>query len=284
VNASKQKQLTRWGYIIGVAILLILVIGGAIYAQAGPRQGRNGGGEGNHPRMGQGFGPGPGQGMRPGMERGQGPGMGQGRGMQAMFGARFLMQEPEIMELMMQIRTIQGINRLDLSTDQVVAMRDLAIEAQRITENEFGSTRDEIKTALERELDSVIAGNEHDPGFIREILEGARDQHEPGALREEMEGILGRAQEILTDEQVEMLIEDQGPMPEIREREQNWHNQDGPGQRWFNDLNDDERDRVEQQYRNRLNNMSEQRAMGKIMMLLMSPNAVESMDLWLEAH
>ena len=275
MKTTKTSKISRWGILTIAGILVILLVGSAIYAQGqfGPRRdGQRGGGG----RDGHGWGQGPGR------DGGHGPGRqgpGAGHGPQAMIGAQFLMQDPEIMDLMAMIKVVEGINRLELTTDQVEAFVGFAVEAQGIMKSEFGDTRDQIKAGLKEELNNVLAGGEHDPGTIREIMEDARESHDPGAIKEELEGILDQAIDLLTDEQFEKICDRDGEgRREMRERFG-----DRFGDRW-DDLTDEEREEIEQRIENRINEAREGAVRMGIMMLLLSPKAVDGMELWLDAN
>lgn len=309
MRTKESRHISRWGLLAAAAIIIALVVGGALFAQSGIQPGF-GRGQGRGQGFGHGTGPGGGQGMGPGM--GQGPGM--ERGPQAMLGLEFLMQDEEIGHMMKQIHLIEGINRLGLTINQVEALKDMAEEAQDIVNAEFGDTRDRIHQALEDQLDAAIAGEEINRDEFRTIMEEARGQHDPGAIKDQLEGILDRAITLLSTEQQETLRsgdfggpEDRpfmdrmqgGPGPEggpgfgnqdgrrgmgdqDRDRlRQDWENGDRPGMDWFNMLDDETRARVEEQIRDRMGDMQQNVAKMKIMMMLLSPDAVEAMDLWL---
>ncbi len=270
MTKQKKNQISRWVTIATISMLALLLLGGAIYAQAGPGFGR-------------GQGPGDGRGMQqgPGMGQGMGQGMGPG-GPQDMHGMQFLMQDPEIMNLVAQIRIIEGINKLELTYEQVEEFLGLAIEAQGIIDDECNEARNELRGALEDHLQAALTDPGHEDGFMQRIMEEHRDRDEPGAIREQMEVILDRAAGILTDEQIEHMMDQH--RPGFHARAENWQNQDGRGQQWFRGLNDDERNRVENQFRGRIDGMAGGAVRMRVMMFLMSPQAVEAMELWLDAN
>jgi len=305
VNATKKNNIPRWGLIALGAALVILLLGSTLYAQGFGRQQADRPGPGMGRGVGQGMGLGQGQGMH-------GPG---GPGMHGMMGLGMIMGDDEIRELSAMIRTVQAINHLGLTVNQVEELRDIAVEAQEKMKGEFDPIHDRIVGALQNQLDDVLAGEEIDPGTIRAIMDEARDSHEPGEMREEMEGYLDRALDVLTEEQLQMMINEAGPDRErMRERVQDWCDGEGPGPfgrgqdgerlgpgffgrgqgpdgmgergfgGWFNDLPDEERDQLRETFQGRMQNMRDRAARMKVMMFLMSPNSVEAMDLWLDAQ
>jgi len=266
---TNKRNFTRWGLLSVAGILVILVVAGALFAQVGTRRDGQRGGQ----RDG-------GFGMHQGM-RGGGPGGGMGP--QAMIGAQFLMQDPEIMEIMGQIKVIEGINRLDLDRDQVSELRGLAIEAQDITESHLGGVRADVKNALEDQLDNVLDGGEFEQGLMREIMEQHREGQDPGVIREELEGVLNRAVELLTDAQREQIMnEAAGQGRGMRGDGFQGRGGDGmSGQRGQN-FNDDQRGRMQEQFGDRMGQFREGAVRMKMMMVLLSPAAVDGMDLWLD--
>ncbi len=298
MKTSKNRQISRWGLLATAAIISLLILGSAIYAQNGPGFGRDRQG------FGQGFGPGIGRGEGPGMG---GPGMMQ-RGPEGMLGMQFLMQDEDIRHLMARIKFIEGINRLDLTVDQVEVMIRLAYDAQDIVNANFSDTRDQIHEGLEDQLHSVLAGNEVDPESIRLIMQEARERVNPEEIKLELSDILDQAVDILTDEQREQILTETGPgREEMRQRFQDGRGQrgpgqdgrgqrgpgqdgrgqggpgqDGPGMGWLDALDDETRERVESQIRERMCERRENMANMKLMMMLLSPDAIEAMNLWLD--
>jgi hypothetical protein len=281
VKTTRGKKASRWGIITISAIILVLLVGGTIYAQGfGPGRGNRfgGGGMGGGCGMGRGMG----QGMGPGMMGGHGM---EGGGPGRMMGMEFLMQDEEIRDMMMQVKIIEAINKLDLTNDQVERLLTISNEAQGVIDGALGDTREQIKLALKDQLDAAMAGQETDPEAIRTIMEQAREEHENGDIREQMQGIMERANEIFTDEQRQIMMEEAGPGPDdIQEREQNWQDRGGPGQEWFQNLPEEQRDRVQERFGERLDQTREGAVHMKLMMLLMSPKASETLQMWLDAH
>lgn len=272
MKISNSRQTSRWGILATAAIIILLILGSAIYAQNAPGFGRD--------RQGPGFGQGPGPGMG-------GPGMMQ-RGPQGMLGMQFLMQDEDIRHLMARIKFIEGINRLDLTVDQVEVMIRLAYDAQDIVNANFSDTRDQIHEGLEDQLRSVLAGNEADPESIRLIMQEARERINPEEIKVQLSDILDQAVDILTDEQREQILTETGPgREEMRQRFQDGRGQDGRGQDgrgmgWLDALDDETRERVETQIRERMSERCENMAKMKLMMMLLSPDAIDAMDLWLD--
>lgn len=271
MNSNETKRVPKWGILATATIVILLLLGGAIYAQG----------------FGRGQGRGPGMGMGRGM--GMGPGMGPAQGPGGMMGAGMLMMDPNVRDLMAKIRIVEGINKLDLSADQVEALLGLARECRDIRDQHFGDLHGRILESLRDQLHEALAGHETDPDLVRGIMEDFRAQHEPGEMRELMERIINRALEILTDEQREMVMNEMGPGPEmIRERVEEWRagepDRDRPGWRWFQGLSDEERGQVRERVGERVGQMREGGAKMKIMMFLMAPQSIEAMELWLEAH
>ena len=257
MNTARTKNIARWGLLAAVAVIVILLVGGTIFAQGGGPGQRQGGGMG-----------------RQGMERGPG----------ALMGMQFMMQDPEIRDLAAQIRIIEGINKLGLNKDQVKVMRDAAAEAQGIVDSQFGDVRDQVRDALKGQLNDALAGKEVSRDAIKGILDDAREQHEPGEIRDQLQGVLDKVTAVLTDEQQQMIVDKAGPREEnmgrFRERfEQNDGGMEGP-----QGLGDGEREQLRQRMRDHMGDMAQGRARMGIMMFLLSPKSVEAMDLWLEAH
>lgn len=292
MNSSTRKHFNRWSLIGLIAFLIILVVGGALYAQGQNRR--------TQPRMGQGMQQGPGDGSGPGMMgRGQGPGQvpgmqgpgyGMGHGPEAIFGMQFLMQDEEIRELGGLIMTVHQINKFEMTSSQVSQWIVLAREAQDIMDEEFSDAREMVKTQLENQLDAALRGEEPDPGHMRELMGEIREQHDPGEVRDQLHGILDEALEVLTEDQMDQLCSQMGPgADQIRERAQDWA---GPGQHggehgqmgreWFRNLDDEEREELREQFGAHLDQMNEGRARMKVMMVLLSPQAVDGMELWLD--
>lgn len=288
MNTQKKTSIPRWGLIALASALVILLLGGAIYAQGFGRRQAD--------RPGPGMGRGIGMGADPGMRGPDGPGM------RGLAGLGMLMGDGEIRELTAMIKTIEAINKFELTVDQVEALRDIAMEAQEMMESEFDPVRDRIVSTLEHQLDNVIEGDSSDPEAIREILNEVRESHEPGEIRDELGNFLDRAIDVLTEEQRQMMIEEAGPDPErIRERVEQWREGDRPGffgrgqrgdgfgqrgfgRQWLDNLDEDQRERIEQAFRERMQNMREGAVRMKLMMFLLAPNSVEAMDLWLDAR
>lgn len=281
MNKQSNKKISRWGLLATIAVILILLVGGAIYAQSGLRPGFG---------RGQGMQRGPRQ-NQPGFGRGQDFRQDQGRqdmgqhGPEAMLGLQFLMQDEEIKHMMAQIELIRGINRLGLTSDQVEEMKDLAIDAQDIVDAQFNITRDRIHEALENQLIAVARGEEPDREEFRAIMEEARGQHDPGEIKDALEDILNEAVQALSTEQLEMLM--RGPDGEDRpmqDRMQDWRGQNQPGREWLDALDDETRAAVEEQICARMGEMQQNVAKMKLMMMLLSPDAVEAMEIWLDAN
>jgi len=169
-------------------------------------------------------------GMGPGMGNNCGPGMnGPGR----MIGMEFLMQDPEIRDLMIQIKVIDSINRIGLNQDQVTQIIQYGQQSQDIMNNEFSGLRDEIKTRLQEQLDSSIAGNESNPEAIRQFIEESTADTDPTEVKEQLDGILDSVIALLTDEQKETLMsmgqEEGGMRDRMRDRFQQFRGGDGEG-------------------------------------------------------
>ncbi|MCX6646364.1 MAG: hypothetical protein NTY09_08405 [bacterium] len=71
-----------------------------------------------------------------------------------------------------------------------------------------------------------------------------------------------------------------GPGPD----QQDMFSPDRPGMEWLNMLDDETRAGVEEQIRAHMGDMQQDAAKMKLMMMLLSPDAVEAMDAWLAAH
>ncbi len=273
MNNARTKNITRWGIIAAVAVIVILLVGGAIFAQGG------GPGWGSRHGQGQGGGMGPwGQG-RMGM---QGGGMERGPG--ALVGMQFMMQDPEIRDLAAQIRIIEGINKLGLDKDQVKVMRDAAAEAQGIVDSQFGDIRDQVRDAMKGQLNDALAGKEVDRDAIKGILDDAREQHEPGEIRDQLRGVMEKVTAVLTDEQQQMIVDKAGPREENVQRFRDRFEQNDGAMRWLQGLSDEEREQLRQRVTDHMGDLAEGRARMGITMFLLSPKSVEAMDLWLEAH
>jgi len=312
MEKKQNKIISRWGILAAIAIILVLAVGGAIFAQGGFRQG-----DGRGFGMNRGFGHGDGQGMGMGMGPGQGMGPGMGRGPEAMLGLEYLMQDEDIRHIMNEIHLVEGINRLQLTANQVEALKNLAVEAQGVVDEQCGDTRDRIHQALEDQLNSVIAGEEINRDEFRTIMEDARGQVDPEAIKDQLSGILDRAVALLSEEQKQELMNGPGEgdrpfMGQMRDRmndrmqdrqgmmdpdnqdqpgmmgpgpdQQDMMNPDCPRMEWLNMLDDETRARVEEQIQERMGDMQENGAKMKLMMMLLSPDAVEAMDAWLAAH
>ncbi len=258
MKATKHRKALRWGTVAVVTAIAILLTAGAIYAQGGPGMGRRGG-----PGAGQGMGQGPGQG---------GP-------------MAFMFQDEEIRDLVGKIRLISMINELDLNAEQVGTLLSCAREAQAMVDTELGSVRAEVREGLRDQLDAVLRGEEFNAEILREIQESARESHDTGAMREALQPILERAIDTLSDEQRERITQHEGPRGEqIRERVRGALRERGFGGERLEDLNEEQRAALEEAFGDRIGEMRGQAARGKIMMMLLSPQAVGAFELWLDAH
>jgi hypothetical protein len=184
---------------------------------------------------------------------------------------------------MARIKFIEGINRLDLTVDQVEVMIRLAYDAQDIVNANFSDTRDQIHEGLEDQLRSVLAGNEVNPESIRLIMQEARERINPEEIKVQLSDILDQAVDILTDEQREQILTETGPGREgMHQRFQDGRGQRGPGMEWLDALDEETRERVQTQIGERMGERRENMARMKLMMMLLSPDAIEAMDLWLD--
>ncbi|HDS31128.1 MAG TPA: hypothetical protein ENN67_08810 [Firmicutes bacterium] len=257
---TKNKSMTRWG-VLGSVVLALLLTAGTIYAQGRP---------------GPGAGQGPGMGI--GMENGMGPGNGMGAGGPM---GMFMMDE-EIRSLMGKIRLISAVNKLGLSETQVRSLIECARDAQAIHNREFDPLRNRVRSVLNAELDRVLKGGEFDSAVLQELRTEFAETHEPGTIRAQMDEILDRALGILTDEQKEKLDTLNAPMrEEIRERFRDRMREDEEFGRRFRMMDDERRGQIEDRVRERIGDMRERAGRAKMMMVLMSPESVEALELWL---
>ena len=181
----------------------------------------------------------------------------------------YLMQDPDIREMMMEIRTISSINEMGLNRDQVTKLLTAARDAQTVTDKKFGSLRGEVKTALESQLDAVIKGGKFDEDAFKAIKEKCKDQN-PGEIRDQLKPILDRAMGILTDEQRDKFAKG-------RDKDQFGDRGDGQG-------------RFQQQRMKRGDGEGQGKEMmgkpgeGRMMMFLLNPKTVGALEKWLAAH
>ncbi|MFH1675408.1 MAG: hypothetical protein ABIC40_00180 [bacterium] len=269
------KLNTRWTLIAVIAIVLLLTAG-TIYAQGvgRNRQGDQGG-------RGQGM-------MGPGRDGGMG-------GVAGMGGMAVLMQDEEIRGLMFKIHTIAQFNEIDLSADQAKELIKLARDARGILDENFNEAKGEVKSELDAQLKNVLAGNEPDRDVFKGIRDKFQSEHEPGAIRDELSGIIDNAENILTDEQKQKLMEskwaEMGPGgPGGNPDGQMGNGQMGNGQmgqrmgRRFNNMSDQDKENLRNRFQERMGDMQANRAKMRVARWLMSPNAIETLELYINAN
>jgi Spy/CpxP family protein refolding chaperone len=232
--------------------------------------------------MGQGGGWGMGGGMGPGTGQGMGQGMGQdmGRRMGAM---AYLMEDPQIRDLMAQIRIVSRVNELGLDRTQVETLLHASQEAQQKVNAQYSGARDEVKNTLRQQLDSVIAGGQFDRDAFQSIREKAQAEGQGDQVREELRQIVDRAMGVLTEEQRQKLQE--SPRADRwNQRMDGWQNGQGMMGQWMQGLDEDRRQQIQQRLQDRMGQMQDRMGNGKMMMFLMNPQTVIALQKWLDAH
>jgi len=111
-----------------------------------------------------------------------------------------------------------------------------------------------------------------------------QSRHDPGELREQIAPIVDRVWESLTEEQRQKITEHMGPGGEmIRERMRERIGQ-GRGQQWFQSLDEEQRAELQGRFRARMQEMQAGTARMKVLGLLLAPQTIETLELWLEAN
>ena len=280
VKTKLSKLNTRW-ILFAIVALVLLLAAGTIYAQGFGRNRQD-----NRGGRGQGMmGPGRsgGMGMRPGREGGMG----------RMGGMAVLMQDEEIRGLMYKIHTIAQFNEIGLTVDQANQLLKLARDARGILDKNFNETKGEVKTELEAQLKNVLAGNEPDKDALKAIHEKFQSEHEPGTVRDELAGIVDNAENILTEEQKQKLMESKWDEMSPGGPDDNGGGQFGgmTGQRIerrmerrMENLSDEQKQEFQNRIQERMGEKQANRAKMKVGRWLMSPNAIETLELFINAH
>ena len=183
-----RDKITRWVPLVTIVICGLLITG-VVVAQPG-------GWGGGHDRMG------------PGMGRGQfdGQGMGKGPGAMMLLGPGGPFADEEIHNLMVEIKILGFINRLELTAEQLEQIASLSVEARDATSEIAEQSKGLILDRLHDRRDALLRGERPDEFKRPEepmIPEGMKEHAEE--TKEILKGITEEFLNILTDEQREML-------------------------------------------------------------------------------
>lgn len=196
------------------------------------------------------------------------------------------MMDQEIRDLLGQIKLISGLNEIAATPEQVEVFLDCAREAQALLDEEFGDVRDDVRRGLNDQLDLVLGGETFDESLLENLRDQIQATHEPGALREQLGVILDRAIDVLTEEQQQMIVESMGERREdIRGRlQKRFGDRAGRMERRFERLSEEERESIRERFQDRIQEMQVGAAKMKVMMMLLAPQSIEAMEMWLDAN